>query len=255
VKHGLSKKSTYEGICDLLYGYDRYFGPFSSAILPKPADTPKSTIYIGPLLQSSLLGAADAGVVDFVTKGSNPLVYIGFGSMTDTLSEANRTKFLEQVLLAAAALNKFRVVVQLSQDNQDALSHVPLPPSVLVIGLVPHAWLFPLCSVVVFHGGLGTLTAAAAAGTPVVVIPIDPIPTDQQFWGRIATDAGVGRCIYSGYRAMTMEKLKALVEEVATSSLMKSKAIEWSEQVRKEDGYARWVDAFNDLAQQVGAAK
>jgi UDP:flavonoid glycosyltransferase YjiC (YdhE family) len=35
-------------------------------------------------------------------------------------------------------------------------------------GSLPHAWLFPKCSVIVHHGGSGTTAAATYAGVPQV---------------------------------------------------------------------------------------
>jgi len=43
---------------------------------------------------------------------------------------------------------------------------------VCVIQEVPYSWLFPKCSCVVHHGGLGTLQAAYEAACPQVIIPI-----------------------------------------------------------------------------------
>ena len=48
----------------------------------------------------------------------------------------------------------------------------PLPPSVLHCGFAPFEQLFPLCAVVVHHGGIGTVAQAMAAGTPQLIQPI-----------------------------------------------------------------------------------
>jgi sterol 3beta-glucosyltransferase len=65
------------------------------------------------------------------------------------------------------------------------------PARLLVLPAVPHDWLFPLCSLVVHHGGAGTTSRALAAGVPSLVIPALPW-SDQPLWGELAEGAGVG---------------------------------------------------------------
>lgn len=51
---------------------------------------------------------------------------------------------------------------------------------VLVVGAMPHEWLFPRCCAAVHHGGAGTTAASTAAGLPTAVVPFFG---DQSFWG------------------------------------------------------------------------
>ena len=46
-----------------------------------------------------------------------------------------------------------------------------VPKDIIFIGSAPHDKLFPLCSVVVHHGGAGTTAAGLRAGRPTVIVP------------------------------------------------------------------------------------
>lgn len=60
---------------------------------------------------------------------------------------------------------------------------------VLSIPDVNHAKLFPRVAAIVHHGGAGTTTAAARAGTPQVVIPHN---YDQFYWAHRVQELGAG---------------------------------------------------------------
>ncbi|EFJ42354.1 hypothetical protein VOLCADRAFT_107294 [Volvox carteri f. nagariensis] len=54
---------------------------------------------------------------------------------------------------------------------------------------VPHTWLFPRCSAVIHHGGVGTTAAGLMAGCPTFIAPSFG---DLFFWGELCGRAGVG---------------------------------------------------------------
>ena len=58
-----------------------------------------------------------------------------------------------------------------------------------VVDDVNHQALFPRVAGVVHHGGAGTTTAAARAGTPQVVVPQI---ADQPYWGARVAELGIG---------------------------------------------------------------
>jgi vancomycin aglycone glucosyltransferase len=58
-----------------------------------------------------------------------------------------------------------------------------------IIGEVNQQALFPRVAAVVHHGGAGTTTAAARAGTPQVIVPQIG---DQSYWASRVWDLGIG---------------------------------------------------------------
>ena len=116
----------------------------------------------------------------FLDAGEPP-VYVGFGSM------AMRTSTdLGRVVIEATRAQGRRVV--LGRGWADLASIDDLDDC-LVVGDVNHQALFPRVSAVVHHGGAGTTTTAALAGTPQVIVPQI---VDQPHWARRVVELGIG---------------------------------------------------------------
>jgi vancomycin aglycone glucosyltransferase len=114
----------------------------------------------------------------FLASGDPP-IYFGFGS---TRAPQDTGQLLPQV---ARALGRRAIVsrgwfdISLVENDERCLS----------IGEVNVHALFPRVAAVVHHGGAGTTTAAALAGTPQVVIPN---LYDQHYWAQRVDTLGIG---------------------------------------------------------------
>jgi UDP:flavonoid glycosyltransferase YjiC (YdhE family) len=64
-----------------------------------------------------------------------------------------------------------------------------LPETILSVGSLDHARLFPRLDLVVHHGGAGTTATALRAGTPQLIVPHI---VDQFFHGRRIAELGLG---------------------------------------------------------------
>lgn len=74
-----------------------------------------------------------------------------------------------------------------------AVASVGSPPTnTRVEAYVPQSLLFPRCSVVICHGGYGTLLAAVEHGVPLVIVPFG---ADQHINARSVERLGIGRVI------------------------------------------------------------
>jgi vancomycin aglycone glucosyltransferase len=116
----------------------------------------------------------------FLDAGDAP-VYIGFGSMTDGDPAATTRN-----LLAAVEAIGCRTLLGAGWAG---LGEGPLPEHVHRVATVDHNQLFPRASVIVHHGGAGTTTSAARAGTPQIVVPHG---VDQYYWGARVHQLGLG---------------------------------------------------------------
>ena len=114
----------------------------------------------------------------FLETGEPP-VYFGFGSMRAPQD------FSQVIVESARALGRRAI---LSRGWAD-LSPVDNEPDCLAIGEVNVQALFKRVTAVVHHGGAGTTTAAALAGTPQVVIPQI---YDQHYWAHRIHHLGIG---------------------------------------------------------------
>lgn len=112
-----------------------------------------------------------------------PIVYLTLGTIY------NRDASVFQTILAGLVDHDVSVVVTVGRDNDPAmLGHQPA--NVVVRRFVPQAVLLPHCSMVVTHGGAGSVLGALSFGLPLLVVP----QSADQFYNAervIAARAGV----------------------------------------------------------------
>jgi UDP:flavonoid glycosyltransferase YjiC (YdhE family) len=139
--------------------------------------TPVDTI---PCLHPFVEEPLPAKLESFLNAGPPP-VYIGFGSMTDP-DPATTTRTLLD------AINQVGCRAILS-EGWAGLGVGPLPEGVMTTGPCSHPALFQRVAAVVHHGGAGTTTAAARAGTPQILVPH---VLDQYYWAQRVQTLGIG---------------------------------------------------------------
>jgi UDP:flavonoid glycosyltransferase YjiC (YdhE family) len=132
-----------------------------------------------------------------------------------------------------------RAVVQAGWAELDAAGD-----DVLVVGEVPHDWLFPRMAAVVHHAGAGTTGAGLRAGVPVVPVPV---LFDQPFWAARLVALGVSPGSVPLAR-LSAERLSALIRLAVSEPSLRRRAEEVAARVRSEDGAGRIVEAVERLA-------
>jgi UDP:flavonoid glycosyltransferase YjiC (YdhE family) len=125
-----------------------------------PARRPGAVRCVGPVLDDP--GWADTDVE--LPDGDEPLVVVGLsGGRTRGQSELLRR------VVAALADAPVRAVI----PTGPALPTLPSPsPRIRIVAAAPHSRLLPQASVVITHGGHGTVIKALAAGCPTLVLPL-----------------------------------------------------------------------------------
>jgi UDP:flavonoid glycosyltransferase YjiC (YdhE family) len=99
--------------------------------------------------------------------GPRPLVYVSLG----TVSRRERFSETFSKLLAGLQDADVEVVATVGHDF-DPASLGPRPEQIHLERFLPLGALLPRCSLVVFHGGSGTLGHAIANGLPMVILPL-----------------------------------------------------------------------------------
>ena len=117
------------------------------------------------------------------------------------------------------------------------ISGVDLPPTILPVDDVPHAWLFPRCSAVIHHGGAGTTAAGFRAGVPQAVVPFY---FDQPFWAQRVYALGVGPAPVPR-AALTVRRLAEAVDTAVRHPHMQARARALADLIRQEDGVEKAV--------------
>jgi len=157
----------------------------------------------------------------FLESGSPP-VYIGFGSMTDPdPDETTRT--------VANAIERLgcRAIVS---SGWAGLGRLALPDGIHPIGAVSHSLLFPRCAAVVHHGGAGTTTVAARAGTPQVIVPH---LMDQFYWADRVRQLGLGPADLPR-RRLGVQGLVTLLGETLGNEILAERARDFGARLRDE---------------------
>jgi UDP:flavonoid glycosyltransferase YjiC (YdhE family) len=154
---------------------DRVIGDLPSGVRAEAVQVPALSRRAGA---APLPGAVEAFLE---RRGSERLVYVGFGSMPTV----QRSRVIEAVTAFCRAHGARALLF--SSYAEDA--GMALPETILSVGSLDHARLFPRLDLVVHHGGAGTTATALRAGTPQLIVPHI---VDQFFHGRRIAELGLG---------------------------------------------------------------
>jgi vancomycin aglycone glucosyltransferase len=168
----------------------------------------------------------------FLDAGSPP-VYVGFGSMPDPDPQA-----ATRLLLRSLEMAGVRAVLS---EGWAGLGASALPESVMPVGPVCHASLFPRMLAVVHHGGAGTTTTAARAGAPQILVPH---VADQFHWAHRVERLGLGPPAIVR-RGLGAERLATAIGALRDNELLAERAAEVGVRLRAE------LAARPDPAEQV----
>ncbi|MGW2086723.1 glycosyltransferase [Streptomyces sp. NPDC001880] len=125
---------------------------------------------------------------DWWDGAEEPLVHVTLGTEAGVLPTATG---LYRAVVEAVSVLPVRVLLT-TGHHIDAADLGPLPPHVHAEPWVPQADVLRSASLVVCHGGSGTVYGALAAGVPVVCVPLF---ADQPENARLATEAGAGAAV------------------------------------------------------------
>jgi UDP:flavonoid glycosyltransferase YjiC (YdhE family) len=214
----------------------------SEALVPKPKDW-KSHIQMTGFLNlenSNTNWEMPQELVDFIQSGEPP-VYMTFGSCMQ-FDAKNST----QLLIEATKLSGKRAIIQTSLT----VSELEQNPNIFILDSAPHSEVFPLCSLVVHHGGAGTTQAALLAGKPSVVVAHG---FDQPYWGKQLQQANVGGTVL--YRKnISANRLAEEIKDVFASKALSLNALEIGAKMKAENGVIQAVDLITALVENISRA-
>jgi sterol 3beta-glucosyltransferase len=166
-------------------------------------------------------------LVDFLGAGPPP-VFVGFGSMTPNHER------LHEVVATAVKRAGVRAVVQSGWAGLGWAGQERAGDDILVVGDLPHDWLFPRTAAVVHHAGAGTTGAGLRAGVPAVPVPV---LVDQPFWADRLHHLGVAPQPLP-LRELTAGTLTDALRSCLDRSAYRDRATELARRIRAEDGPA-----------------
>ncbi len=122
----------------------------------------------------------------------NPPVCVGYGSMpfskVTAVIEALKKENTRAVFVGSA----------LNTDEEDEW----IRENAFLVTAIPYAWLLPRCSMLLCHGGAGTVHACLRAGISVV---LSPLMGDQFSWAKLLEAYGLGVKAGSNLNDVTSE--------------------------------------------------
>jgi sterol 3beta-glucosyltransferase len=207
---------------------------YSPAVVPRPKDWPESVEVVGywwPPMSPNW--RPSAVLSDFLVAGPPP-VFIGFGSMGVGVGEQ-----LGDVVTEAVRRAGVRAVVQAGWADVFAAGD-----DVLLLGDVPHEWLFPRVAAAVHHAGAGTTGASLRAGLPAVTVPF---LADQPFWAERIHELGAGPDPIP-FAELTEDRLAAAIRAAVDDPRHRLRATELAGRLEREDGAAAVLARVEQLA-------
>jgi sterol 3beta-glucosyltransferase len=205
---------------------------FSTAVVPRPGDWPATahvTGYWWPATPPRWQPPDQ--LVDFLRAGPPP-VFVGFGSMTPIHER------LHDVVAAAVTRAGVRAVVQSGWAELG-----PVGDDILLVGDLPHEWLFPRTAAVVHHAGAGTTGAGLRAGVPAVPVPV---LVDQPFWAARLHRLGVAPHPLP-LNELTADTLTEALRSCLDRSTYRDRATELARRIRADDGPAVVLSIITEL--------
>jgi len=152
-----------------------------------PAVLPEQVRYVGPQLDDPVW--PDLWAPPWPDDTRDPLVVVSLGS---TYQRQEKTFATILQALATLPVRGLATLAMIDAPTSQA------PRNVTVVRSAPHAQVLPLASIVVCHGGHGTVMKALAHGVPVVVMPFG---RDQKDNGARVEAAGAGLSLSPNVRA------------------------------------------------------
>jgi sterol 3beta-glucosyltransferase len=230
---------------------------FSSAVIPTPRDWGGNSIGAGWFLSSQATPTHRAGLpralVDFLG-AERDVVCITFGSM---FPAADGVGLVELIALAALAAREkqrqagpLRVLV-IRPPGRGQTYQLPGHVVLFEVDEAPHDLVFPLCGLVVHHGGAGTSASVLESATPAIVVPI-LLWTDQPLWAERLQALGVAlhvrqRLALASPQTLDSDRARFLADcerAIASAPAMHSRCAELASVVKEERGVHTACDAI-----------
>lgn len=160
-------------------------------------------------------------LIKFIEQDEN-VFYFGFGSMP-TADKAVIMQIIEQV----CANLKLRAIVSKGWADFEINT-----PNIFLTGKISHQKLFEKIKFAIHHGGPGTVSTAAKAGIPQIIVPHI---LDQFYWAEKLEQLEVAPPVLNRSN-FSPEKLQGTISELLRNSKYFEKAKELKQKLKNSDG-------------------
>jgi len=214
------------------------FHSYSPVLLPRPDDWDSHIAVTGVWKIKSdtkLTENPSQEFTQWIREGSPP-VYFGFGSMPVLNPEE-----IQKMVYEICAELGIRAIINAGWSKFEG-SQNDLGSPVYFIKQTNLEWLFPLCSIIVHHGGVGTTHLSLESGIPTIICSIF---ADNPLWGERLERLKIGRHIR--FKELGKKKLIRAIKDLQIDEI-RERARQVGEKVRKEDGLNTVIDLIEQYA-------
>jgi len=206
-----------------LAGPELVLGP---QVIDFPRRTPQHTrLYVGACVDTERVeGSFDWSRVD----GDRPIVYCAVGSHGGYWHAENSLRLTESVIEAFKTRPELQLLLQITDENVRGRLE-PLPDNVLAASWFPQLQVLSRASLMISHGGFGTVREALFHGVPMIIFPrgVDqPGNAARVTWSRVG--------LMGDIRSVTPASIGAMVETVEKHRY-RDNAIRLSESLQTEN--------------------
>ena len=228
-RHGLAGDERLAGLFGRLFLTTR-----PRSLRDPDAPLPEVTAELRPIADDRLGADAAADEDPFPPRDGRPRVAITLGTVNH-----DQVAVLRSLIDGAVAAGA-HVVVGLGAEPASLGS---VPAGVSVHAYVPMSVLLPVADLVAFHGGSGTMLAALAAGTPMIIVPL---AADQPDNADRCLAAGVARVIAPD--DLDVDAVARAVRTVTTDPAYRGRAGEVADEVTAMPGPDVALDRIESMA-------
>lgn len=226
MKNFINKKRTELGLNEIKDVWEYWMGDNVIVACDKELNAAREGVAFkftqtGYMLLSSKK-ALPENVEKFLNSGKPP-VFIGFGSNPVACPEKYDAIFSE----VSKAINQRLIIskgwAELPENNTS---------EILYVDEMPFELLFPRLSAIVYHGGTGTMAAAARAGIPQIAFPFmaDQFENRKQI---VKLGLGPKAC---NFKKLSAKAIISAITECETNDKYKKNAEEISQKLQKTNG-------------------
>jgi len=196
---------------------------FSTALFARPDYWPASAKVVGYYERDKTLHwEADESLKEFL-KSHQKIVFISFGSMTNT-DPKGKTQLMVEVLKKHA----ISAIINTSWGGLQRIEEVP--EHIHFVDNIPYDWIFPQVYAVIHHGGSGTTHTGLKYACPSMIIPHI---LDQPFWNNRILKLGFGPKGPS-IKNLKRENFEEQLLDLMENKTYKNKTLEVSKVINKE---------------------
>lgn len=217
---------------EMMHSPQRIAAMFPEWFASRQPDWPEQTVFTGfPRWDEKGVTSVAPEIDEFLSAGEPPIAF------TPGSAHTHAQPFWQAAVDACARLQRRGLLLTRHADQIPA----ELPAGVRHFEYAPFSEILPRCAALVYHGGIGTLSQALAAGVPHVIMPMAHDQPDNA--GRIRR-LGVGDYLWPNqFRG---PRLAAMLDRLLTSSEVAAACADFAARLRGDDAIGRTCEVIEE---------